>query len=72
LWQFEALDLDESVLLRSNTFTLGSVVVSAWLSINLGIDGITFSKLHLVSCFQGVELPSNEGIIEWIHFSGDE
>jgi hypothetical protein len=66
------LDLDQSVFLGTNTFTLGSIVISAWLSIDLGVDSVAFAELDLVSFLQGVELPADKAIIEGVHLSGDE
>jgi hypothetical protein len=72
LRKFEALNFNQSILLRTDTFTLASVVVSAWLSIEGWEDGVAFAKLDFLCGSQGVELPSDEGVIEGVHLCGDE
>jgi len=66
------LNFDKSVLLRTNSFTLGSIVISAWLSIKLRVDGVALTELHLISLSKSVELPTNEAIVEGVNLCGNK
>ena len=70
--EFQALNLDQGVLLRTNSFTLGSIVISTWLIIDLWEDSGSISELNFILWLQSVELPPDEGIVVWVHLSSDE
>lgn len=72
LRNLEALDLDSSVFLWAHTFSLRSIMIGARLTIDLGVDSVALAKLDLVSSLKGVELPSDERIIEGIDLGSDE
>jgi hypothetical protein len=47
-------------------------MISAWLVINLREYSRSVSKLHLFLGFQGVELPSDERVIEGVNLGSNE
>jgi len=68
----EQLNLDASVLLRCDTFTLGSVMIGARLIVKFTEDCVAFTMLHLVLFFQCCELPFNVRVKEWVRVCSDE
>jgi hypothetical protein len=58
--------------LRTNTFSLASVVISAWLVIKLRKDSVLLSVDNLALLLEGGHLPPDEGVVEWVDACGDE
>jgi hypothetical protein len=58
--------------LRHDTFTLGAVMVSARLSIQLREDRVSLSVNNFIVCLQVVELPFDERVIVGVLVRGDE
>jgi len=72
LGELQELDFDAGVLLVTDTFALGSVVVSAWLAIELAKNGVAFPELNLTVLFQRVKLPPNERVVVRVACSRNE
>jgi hypothetical protein len=70
--EFEDSELNQSVFLRINTFTFGSIVISARLVIKGREDGGSLAELELLLFFQMGELPSDQRVIIRVLVSGDE
>jgi hypothetical protein len=58
--------------LRTNTFSLASVVISAWLVIKLRKDSVLLSIDNLALLLESGHLPPDEGVVEWVDARGDE
>lgn len=70
--EFEDSELNQGVFLRVNTFTFGSVVISARLVIKRREDSGSLAELELLLFFQMNELPSDQRVIIRVLVSGDE
>lgn len=69
---FKHLHFDSRILLRSDTFTLLSVVVHARLSVFRRINRVPFAKLDFLERMEFVHLPADKGVIVRVHVGGDE
>ena len=70
--ELEHLNLDTSVLLGSDTFARGTIVISTRLSLGFGEDCVSLAELDFVVGLEVSHLPSDELVVVWVLSSGDE
>lgn len=71
--EFEDLQLNKSVFLRTDTFRFSSsIMISTDLVVSDGVNGRSLTELDVISFLQEGELPLDERVVVRVDISGDE
>ena len=70
--KFTNSDLDKSILIRNNSLSFSSIMISTHLIVFRWPNGRSFSKLDKSSFLKESKLPSNKGVIVRVDISGNK
>ena len=63
VWEFEQSDFDASILLRGDTFTTATIMISTRLPLGFSINRVPLAEFNLIFALKVMELPPDELIV---------